>query len=255
MIIQRIKIVIAFVALFYILISCEQAESASQTGKGGSMARFTIAGNNLYAVDDQDMHVFSLQNPREPIEVTEKHIGSGIETIFPFSSNLFVGSESGMYVYDITDGNNPKYVSDFVHIQSCDPVVSDGKYAYVTLRSGSDCRIGLMSNQLDVIDISDIRNPELVRSYPVPEPYGLAVDDTLLFICHGSYGLGVYNISEVDNISEIVFIENVETYDVIPENKILVVIGPSGLMQYNYSDINNIYLLSSITTNIALSKL
>ena len=37
-----------------------------------------------------------------------------------------------------------------------------------------------------------------------------------------------------------------ETYDVIAYNKVAIVVTTDGLYQYDYSDVNNIHLLSKI---------
>ncbi len=51
---------------------------------------------------------------------------------------MFLGSTNGMYIYDISAPDTPKYVSELQHVTSCDPVVVDDKYAYVTLRGGNN---------------------------------------------------------------------------------------------------------------------
>ena len=152
-----------------------------------------------------------------------------------------------MLIYDISNAYNPTYISDYWHVTSCDPVVVEGNYAYVTLRAGNLC--GEESDQLDVIDISDLTNPSLVRSYSMTEPYGLGIDNTTLFICDGSAGLKIYDASDVLHIADnrIATFPNIETYDVIPLGGVLMLIGDDGLYQYDYSDLNDIKLLSSIT--------
>ena len=54
---------IAVVAASLLAIGCQQGSdmavggNEAGTGQGGSMARFAITGNNLYAVTDQDLLV------------------------------------------------------------------------------------------------------------------------------------------------------------------------------------------------------
>ncbi len=216
------------------------------SGQGGSMARFTIACDHLYVVDHNDLHVFSLANPAQPTPVGTIEVGFGIETIFPFGQYLLIGSSTGMFIYSLENCASPTYVSEFAHVLACDPVVAEGNTAYVTLRSGGDCRIGLTANQLDIIDISNISNPTLIRSHPVPEPWGLGIDQGTLFLCHGDYGLGVYNVSNPHVLDTLHFFPDIKSYDVIPHNGILLVTGPGGIYQYDYSDLSNLVLLSTI---------
>lgn len=222
------------------------SSGSSTFGVGGSMSRFTAKDDVLYTIDDYSLNVVDIGNT-EMNFIKSLYIGWNIETIFPSGNNLFIGSQSGMIIYDISNIYDPIYVSDYSHVTSCDPVVVEGNYAYVTLRSGNLC--GQTSDQLDVIDIRNIKKPELVKSYDMTEPYGLGIDNSVLFICDGSSGLKIYDASDVMHIDDhnIATFPNIETYDVIPVNGVLMLIGENGLYQYDYSDLTKIKLLSSIT--------
>src|SRR5688500_15103877 len=66
--------------------------NAPADGRAGSLARFAINGNHLYAVDDSKMHVFDISNPGTPQKRTEVPLSFGVETIFPYNGNLFIGT-------------------------------------------------------------------------------------------------------------------------------------------------------------------
>ncbi|MCK9206886.1 MAG: hypothetical protein M0P66_07230, partial [Salinivirgaceae bacterium] len=141
---------------------------------------------------------------------------------------------------------NPQFLSEFRHASSCDPVVVNGNYAYVTLRGGNLC--GAIESQLNVIDISTIENPKLVATCLMEEPYGLGIDDSVLFVCDGNAGLKIYNAAnplEIDSHLLASYPDN-HAFDVIPLGDVLVMIGVDGLYQYDYSDLNNIRELSHI---------
>lgn len=218
--------------------------AGNKTGIGGSMARFTIYDNYLYAVDYSDMQVFDIAQANNPKAWSKVNIGWEIETIFPFKNKLFIGSTTGMYIYDVSKPWNPTYVSEFRHIRACDPVVANDDYAYVTLRSGTRCEG--TSNQLDIIDIRDIFNPKLVKTYPMQEPAGLGLDGTTLFICDGPSGLKVFDVADATDIKLLDWQSDIKTYDVIPLGKSLLMIGRDGLFQYDYTDPTNLKLLSKI---------
>ena len=65
----------------------------------------------------------------------------------------------------------------------------------------------------------------------------------------GSAGLKIYDADDPLNIDNnmIANFPGIETYDVIPVNGILMLIGDDGLYQYDYSNLEDIQLLSSIT--------
>jgi hypothetical protein len=218
----------------------------SDFGVGGSMARFTLYDNYLYAVDYSSLRLFNISVANAPVLENETYIGWNIETIFPYEQKLFIGTQSGMLIYSLADPSNPEYISEFSHISSCDPVAVSGNYAYVTLRAGNLCGAG--ESQLDVIDISDIQSPQLLKEYPMTEPYGLGIDDSVLFVCDGSAGLKIYNASDPLNIDDNKLAEypNIHTFDVIPLGEVLLMIASEGLYQYDYSDLENITQLSFI---------
>lgn len=218
----------------------------TNTGTGGSLARFMVYDEFLYTVDNYSLRMFTVTTPSNPSMVKEMYVGWNIETLFPYENKLFLGSTTGMYIYSLADPANPMYISEFRHASSCDPVVVSGDYAYVTLRAGNLC--GDNNSQLDVIDIKDIKNPVLVKEYPMEEPYGLGVDDPLLFVCDGSAGLKIYNAADPLAIDEhkIAQYKDIQAFDVIPIGEVLILIGTDGLYQYDYSDPENIHEISMI---------
>jgi hypothetical protein len=212
------------------------------------MARFTIMKEHLYSIDNSNLRVFDITDLDDPIPGANLTVGWGVETIFPYKDNLFLGTNSGMIIYDNTNPDFPKHLSTISHIVSCDPVVVENDVAYVTLRGGSGCR-GSFTNQLDVIDISDLKNPKIIVSHPMTSPYGLGIDNGTLFICEGTSGLKVYDASDVKNISMQDYIGGIDAFDVIPYNHVLILIGKDGLYQFDYTDPENLQLLSMININ------
>ena len=223
------------------------AESADGgTGQGGSLARFKIVEDYLYAVDSHNINVFHISDLENPEDLEDVYAGFDIETIFNRGDHLFLGSMRGMYIYDITDPATPTFVSEFEHGTACDPVVVDGDYAYVTLRGGNNC--GALESGLFIVDISDIANPELAIDYPMDEPYGLGIKDEKLFVCDGSSGLKVYDKTDIENLVELNHFEDIVTFDVIPLESHLIMVGDEVLYQYEYLD-DEIKLISQIGLN------
>lgn len=223
------------------------SSSSAPYGVGGSMARFTITKERLFTVGSQYLDVFNIMNAENPLKTNRKNLGWNIETVYPFMNKLFIGSQTGMFVYNISNPDNPVQEGEFSHVRSCDPVIADNQYAYVTLRSETACQG--FTNQLDVLNLSNFSNPVLVKTYQMMNPHGLSKDGNTLFICDGTAGLKVYNAGNVSNLQMIKQITGPETYDVIASNNIALVIAKDGLYQYDYSDVNNIQLKSKI--NIA----
>ncbi len=219
---------------------------SNTTGIGGSMARFTITGDYLYMINESSIKPVNIQNPSEPNPGDWKSIGWGIETIFPYEDKLFIGAVNGMYIMSIADPTDPSFLSLYSHVNACDPVVVEGKFAYVTLRSGNIC--DGFSDQLEVVDISNPSNPQRVKIYPMFNPHGLGIDNGTLFICDGDEGLKIYDARDVNLITDyqIAHYSDLHAFDIIPFQNVAIMIGKDGLRQYDYSDLSNITLLSSI---------
>ncbi len=220
--------------------------SGGDFGVGGSMARFTLYDNYLYAIDNASLHLFDISDSSNPDFAKQIAISWQIETLFPLDQKLFIGSQTGLFIYSLQNPANPEFISEFRHASSCDPVVVEGDYAYVTLRGGNLC--GAIESQLDIIDISVIEDPTFVKSYPMEEPYGLGIDNSILFICDGDAGLKIYNAEDVMKIdsNRLAFYPDINAFDVIPLGDILIMIGVDGLYQYDYSSLDDIKLLSYI---------
>jgi len=213
--------------------SSSDSGSGTGTGQAGSQARFTIVGNYLYTVNKRDMQIFDITTASNPRPWSKQPIGFGIETIFGYNQYLFIGSQDGIYIYDNSNPLFPTRIGALLHARSCDPVVVEGNYAYVTLRSGNAC-FGT-SNQLDIISIATASHPVLVKSYAMEQPSGLGVDNGKVFICDGIAGLKVFNVSNPRDILLLDQVDAQNCYDVIPASGRLVVSGSNGLYQYNYA--------------------
>lgn len=220
--------------------------SPNGVGIGGSMARFGIYENTLYVVDNSTMHIFSITVPETPVFKKDFNAGWSIETMFTVGDKMFLGSQSGMRIYDISIPNSPLYVADFWHMTGCDPVVVSGNYAYITLRGGNNC--GNNVNQLVVVSIENITKPVELKTYPMEGPYGLGIDGKTLFVCDGDAGLKVFDVSDPMTINKHLLARypDIQTYDVIPINGLLILIGDDGLYQYDYTNVQDIRFLSKI---------
>ena len=242
------------VFLLVILLNNCQKESADigggniggNTGKGGSMAKFTMANDHLYLINEKQLLVYDVSNASNPVEVNRLDVDFGIETVFSLRDKLFIGSINGVYIYDISEPENILYLSHYEHITSCDPVVANDTLAFVTLNSQSACRWQTGDNRLDILDIKNIVNPQLLNSKQLENPKGLGVDGNYLFVCNGMSGVQIYDISNIYQLEQVSGIAGIDAYDVIPDNNILVLVGKDGLFQYNYENIHQLELLSNI---------
>ena len=217
----------------------------SNTGTGGSFARFTISDNYLFVLNDQELKSFRINNDNKPVESGSHYVSWRIETIFPYGDYLFIGANNGMFIYDKSNPEALEYVSEFRHANACDPVFVKDDIAYVTLREGTQCQNFI--NQLDVLDVSNIRSPQLIASYDMDHPHGLSVIDNNLYLCEGSFGLKVFETDDLKEISDnrIEHIQDIHAFDAIGlSTEHLLIIGDDGLYQYNIENPSNLKEIS-----------
>jgi hypothetical protein len=211
-------------------------------GKSGSMARFGLYDQYLYIADNNSLYMFDVKNADKPVKAGSIWLNGTIETMFIYDDHLFFGTPNGMLVYSLNVALSPVYVSNFWHTTACDPVVIQDGYAYITLRGGTTCNISTI-NRLDVVKMSsDYKQYELVSTYNMVEPYGLGIDENVLFICDGSAGLKVYDATDKKDISSnlLATFPDIHAYDVIPTGNYLFAIGNNGFFLYDYADVKNI---------------
>ncbi len=212
----------------------------------GSMSRFTIYKDNLYTVMNNMLGIFDLTGDA-PVKAREDlYIGFNVETIFSYKNCMFMGTPTGMIIYSMEDPLKPERQSMISHVYGCDPVVVEDDIAYVTVRSGTFC--GQDANELIVVDVSDVKKPKHVVTYNMKSPKGLGIDGETLFVCDD--GLRIFNtkdprtIMHPDNI--LAHFKDMDGFDVIPFNNVLMMIAADGIYQYDYTDLQHIKQLSRL---------
>lgn len=217
---------------------------ASGVGIAGSTARFTIVDHILYTIEDWQLGVFDIQEGM--VHLRDLGLTRMAETAFPAEGYLYIGTTTGMLIYDVHNPSNPSFVSDYAHLTSCDPVVVQGNKAFVTLSTGRTCFGNV--NSLQVINLNDITMPFLEYEFAMTNPRGLGLDGNTLFLCDGPDGLKVFDKTDLSTIPQhqISQFQGITSADVIPYNQVLVMTAKEGIYQYSYADLQNISQLSLI---------
>jgi hypothetical protein len=242
---------VAFKDHYYELSSAHAVQpsdgNSASFGTGGSMARFGLYDNYLYIAGNGQLYMFDTETPSSPVSAGVQYLNGNVETMFIYDGHLFFGTPSGMMVYSLSLPLRPEYIGNFWHVTSCDPVVVQDGYAYITLRAGTECGGGV--NRLDVVKISDdYREYQLVNSFNMTNPHGLGIDQNKLFICDGLAGLKIYDTTDKKHIDNYLLVSfpDIHAYDVIPAEGFLFMIGDDGFYLYDYSNLNDIRQIGHI---------
>jgi hypothetical protein len=223
-------------------------------GVAGSMARFLTYDNYLYTLESTyKLKSIEISEKDNPVVKNEQYLWGNVETLFISEGYMYVGTSGGMHILSLEEPSVPVLLSTYQHITACDPVVVSGNLAYVTLRAGNSC--GGTQNLLEVIDIADRYNPIRKASFAMTEPYGLGIDNNILFVCEGEHGLRVYDASDPYEIKSNILSEftDIHAYDVIPFSSFLFTVGENGFYIYDYSDLQDIKLLGMLAVSQAES--
>lgn len=251
-------IILCIIGLFLVQCASDSGDTfgapSSDTGVGGSYARFIINEDFLYVIDEQRIKTYDLSDPVVPAQIDIKDVGSNIESLFRFDKRLFIGSGSGLYIYEIDEQGIPQSLGQANYalpFEPCDPVVADSQYAYVTLNTLEEVRgcgrtFLEQVNLLKIFDLTRIESPELVAEYSMFAPKGVGIDGDILFLCDDEEGLKIFNVADPRNIIQIAQFDNFTAFDVIPLNGLLLVVATDNIYQFDYTDLSNIQLISNI---------
>ncbi len=216
------------------VLSSDSSRGKSADGQGGSFATFALKDNYLYTVDNKNLTSFLIEgeHQKNPVFSATTNVGFGIETLFGFDDNLFIGSNDAMYIYGLEQPETPKLKSISSHFRACDPVIANDTHAFVTIRGGSRC--GGSSNQLKIYGIADVENPELILDRELINPKGLTLYKQFLLVADSS--VRIFDISKLDT-KEISLVDKIDESinDLIIRDNHLFAIGDSGVYQYELS--------------------
>jgi len=233
---KKIKYIhIVFWSLLFF--GCEKSSDtavALSTGKSGSLAKFTIIGNYIYAVSMHYLYTVDISNPSVPVKTNQSQLSFDMETIFPYKNRLFIGSKTGLYIYSIDTASIPRLIGEAKHGRSCDPVVANDSVSYSTLKGNTYC--GPATSGLYVHDIKNLNTPLLKKLVPINDPIGLGMTDSALYVCCANAGLKVYNIRNAYDPMEESTISGSNFVDVIPYGKILICWVSDGISLYDIAN-------------------
>lgn len=243
------KYLFVLVTLFAISCTKEAMDSgnsrlSSGTGKGGSLAKFTIVGNYLYMVDSHFLTTYSITDPRNPVKTSTSPMNFDLETLYPYKNKLFIGSRTGLYIYSIDTPSVPSKLGEAKHGRSCDPVAANDSVACVTLKGGTYC--GPAEDGLYVHNIKNILQPILVKNVKMASPEGLGLQDSTLYVCCNSEGLRVFSLKDPYNPVEKKILKDAIYKDVIPYGNLLLCFVTTGILLYDISNPLNPVQLSLV---------
>ncbi|MGI9159945.1 MAG: LVIVD repeat-containing protein [Saprospiraceae bacterium] len=231
----------------------DAASEWAESGKSGSITRFTIHQGYLYALNPNEVLTYSLANPDKPELVHRLPTDYGLETIIVYDQTIYLGSRSALYILGISDPAAPVILSrtprEIAFFGGCDPVVVKENYAYSTIKIIEN-RCGNPNSQsaLLVYDVREKNNPENVGVYFLNEPNGLGYKDNLLFICdEGADQIVAFDISNpLELQSANISLPLEDPLDLIIDGNKMIVSARTEFQIYDLSDLSQIRQIGKI---------
>lgn len=233
------------IVFFLSLYGCSDFSGSKADSAGsvfhGSYSTMLSLGNKLYTVSKEELSTIDISTPDKPKLLDKQNVGFRIENLFHTSGILFIGSQTAMHIYSLNAEGIPikKSTTNYAALgdeffEPCDPVVSDGKYAYATLSSVFEgaCSRTFLVNELRIYDITNLNEPKLVSTFQMSNPKGLALKENNLYICEKEHGLTILDIT--NKLVPVVTnnIKDCNCYDVIIRDQLLLAVGQKEIFQY-----------------------
>ena len=221
----------------------KDAAALDSPGQSGSITRFTVHNGYMYALNPNEVLTYSLQNPDQPQLVHRLPTDYGLETIIVYDNTIYLGSNTALYILDISQPAAPSILSKSNREEwfsgGCDPVVVKGQYAYSTIKIIQNV-CGNVANQsaLIVYDISNKSAPVNIGVYPLAIPNGLGYLGNYLFVCdQGSNRLEVFDISDPKQLQQRtdLALAITEPYDLIVTGQKMIVSTKTDFQIYDLS--------------------
>jgi hypothetical protein len=230
---QKIKKYLLISLLLFALIfqSCEKSSdssaSAAKSGANGSLTRFITYNNFLYIVDHTNLRSYDISQPTPVLKRTTS-VGFNIETIFEYQGKLFIGSNDAIFIYGLSNPEQPTLISQFRYfIPGRDPVVAIDSVAYSTTRN-----LNGPGGNLNIVNIKDLNAPRSMGGVVLSSPYGLAINGNALYVCNGSNGISIFDRTDAYRpmLSREFTTANETFYDLIVRGNLMVCYIKSGIV-------------------------
>ncbi|MCD8521672.1 MAG: hypothetical protein LRY66_05245 [Saccharospirillaceae bacterium] len=173
------------ISLVGLLSACggDSGGSDLATSVNGSTSGMVYQNGYLVTLRDSGrVSSYDLTDPAKPVLRYTLYVNF-VETLsVQGADNVLVGASDGSYRLQVGSDGTLTQLSFASHTRSCDPAIGDGNRMYVTVRAGNRCGDD-SEDRLLIYDTSSASDSWLLGTLPLPQPQGLALSESALYVC------------------------------------------------------------------------
>ena len=141
-----------------------------------------------------EVNTYDLADPANPV-LRDSLALDFVETLsIEGTDRVLLGASNGSYVLQVGSDGALVQLAFARHARSCDPAIGRDNLMYVTVRAGNRCG-DEGEDRLLIYDTSSGDNIWLLSALPLPQPQGLALSGSVLYVCT-SEGLQEVDVSD-----------------------------------------------------------
>lgn len=159
---------------------------------------FILIINDLYPILDGAIHIVNCTNPANvSIIYSLNNHNATLTDFYLVENHLFLATSTGLLIYEINNNYSLTFISEYSEISSSIAgVFVENNTVYLAAKD-----YGLI-----ILDVSDIENPNLIRSYDTDHNsgyefggYDVFVENNIIYLADYSDGLLVFDGTNIQN--------------------------------------------------------
>jgi hypothetical protein len=233
----------AIAVTFYSSCNPDECCVPIEQGKSEMLNSFVRYNNYVYAIKNESIEIYFVKTDgkldlRHKLDVS-RHISAVL-----IRDGKLVALSNIIQVFDLSDPELPVEYYVNVPLSDCNNIDIAGQYLFSSGGTRSSCST-FAQETVDVWDMQGNAVSAPIASITAGIPKGVAIEGNKLFTI-GDLGLYVFDITDVQNAILLKQYPDIIGTEAIAGSNLLTVTTATGLEQYDYTDLNDIQLLSKI---------
>ncbi len=207
----------------------DSGSSDLSSSVNGSTSGMVMQNGYLVVLSNSErVHTYDLSDPAKPVLRDSLDLSFGETLSVEGTDKVLVGASDGSYVLQVGSDGALVRLAFARHARSCDPAIGRDDLMYVTVRAGNRCG-DEGEDRLLIYDTSSGDNIWLLAVLPLPQPQGLALSGSVLYVCTAA-GLQEVDVSNPLQPTVAALHTGLNCTDLIVQGNEVVLSGDDGIM-------------------------